>query len=876
MSNRSHNRKISFNLLLKSSLFLVQVAVLLFSKNLHLVTGDYTDPKWVCPNNETYTEYFSDRGFVVECKSVDDRCDSFILVPAENLWSDGLRGFLYFLALMYFFLGIAIVSDTFMSAIEVITSETRESFQDEDGKDGRTVRVSYKVWNPTVANLTLMALGSSAPEIMLATIETVSTLDSEPGELGPSTIVGSAAYNLLVITGVCILSIPDGSVKRIEQYGVFAITASASLIAYLWMYIVLSVISPDEIELWEAGITLLAFPTLVFFAYVQDIRGTSSHSKQEELQELKETIVALELVSGKNEISGNRKKIKKEVADIRKQWKESYKRDPTTDEMLRELQARVLPQHDHQHHSTAVYRANAIRGLTGKRRVLPTKPSAHPSAKHQIQLGLNIDEFENPHGVLAFQIMKYEVLENVGQVVLTVLRLSGSQGKISVDYHTEDGSALSVEDYVEAKGTIVLEDGQESETITITIIDDDQFEPDENFWVVLENPSGGATLSPSRSRAEVIILNDDNPGVLGFRPTEYKISEDAESVEIFVHRSDGCDGEVSVAYSTQPGTAKPYVEGQGGDYEHQEGILKFGHNEVSRSIEIKIYSDQVVEGDHFFKVLLRDPQGGAIVANRLATVTINDSTKTDQIFQKLKGVLKTKATGLSLATSSWREQFEQAIEMGGDIDEDGNKLEPETMDYVMHSLTFFWKIIFSFIPPTCYYGGWATFIVSLMFIGICTAIVGEIATIFGCAIGLKDSVTAITFVALGTSLPDTFASKQAAMSDDSADNSVGNVTGSNSVNVYLGLGLPWVIGAGYNTIQGTTYSVPAGPLAFSVAVFLAVAIACLLVLSLKRTEAFGGGELGGTGIVRTGSAVFFFFLWFLYILLSSLQAYDHI
>jgi len=58
---------------------------------------------------------------------------------------------------------------------------------------------------------------------------------------------------------------------------------------------------------------------------------------------------------------------------------------------------------------------------------------------------------------------------------------------------------------------------------------------------------------------------------------------------------------------------------------------------------------------------------------------------------------------------------------------------------------------------------------------------------------IQDSVTAITFVALGTSLPDLFASRQAATMDDTADNSIGNVTGSNSVNVFLGLGLPWLI-----------------------------------------------------------------------------------
>jgi Ca2+/Na+ antiporter len=68
---------------------------------------------------------------------------------------------------------------------------------------------------------------------------------------------------------------------------------------------------------------------------------------------------------------------------------------------------------------------------------------------------------------------------------------------------------------------------------------------------------------------------------------------------------------------------------------------------------------------------------------------------------------------------------------------------------------------------------------------------------FGCAIGLPASITAITFVALGTSLPDTFASRQAAMESPHADAAIGNVTGSNCVNVFLGLGLPWVIGACY-------------------------------------------------------------------------------
>lgn len=105
--------------------------------------------------------------------------------------------------------------------------------------------------------------------------------------------------------------------------------------------------------------------------------------------------------------------------------------------------------------------------------------------------------------------------------------------------------------------------------------------------------------------------------------------------------------------------------------------------------------------------------------------------------------------------------------------------------------------MFAFIPPPSYCGGWLTFLFSLMWIGLLTLIVGDMASIFGCLIGLNDLITAITFVALGTSMPDTFASRQAAIQEKSADSSIGNVNGSNAVNVFLGLGLPWLIASIY-------------------------------------------------------------------------------
>lgn len=57
---------------------------------------------------------------------------------------------------------------------------------------------------------------------------------------------------------------------------------------------------------------------------------------------------------------------------------------------------------------------------------------------------------------------------------------------------------------------------------------------------------------------------------------------------------------------------------------------------------------------------------------------------------------------------------------------------------------------------------------------------------------------------------DTFASKVAAIQDSTADNSVGNVTGSNAVNVFLGIGIAWSLAAFYHKWHRRSFEVNAG------------------------------------------------------------------
>lgn len=125
-----------------------------------------------------------------------------------------------------------------------------------------------------------------------------------------------------------------------------------------------------------------------------------------------------------------------------------------------------------------------------------------------------------------------------------------------------------------------------------------------------------------------------------------------------------------------------------------------------------------------------------------------------------------------------------------------------------------------------------------------------------------------------SSFSDTFASKVAAVNDEYADSSIGNVTGSNSVNVFLGVGLAWSLAAIVHAIRGTEFRVQAGSLGFSVVVFCIFAVIAICVLMLRRHPAVGG-VLGGPMKFKLPTTIFLVFLWVMYIVLSSLEAYCH-
>ncbi|XP_050589465.1 sodium/calcium exchanger 3 isoform X2 [Bombus affinis] len=856
------------------------------------------------------------------------RCEPGLVVPLwgplENLYlSDVIfRGFVYFLLLLYLFIGVSIISDRFMAAIEVITSKEKELVVRRQGKEPQIVVV--RVWNETVANLTLMALGSSAPEILLSIIE-IWAKNFQAGELGPGTIVGSAAYNLFVIISLCVFVIPNGETRKIKHLRVFFVTATWSIFAYVWLYVILAVSSPGVLEVWEGILTFSFFPATVLTAYVAD-RRLLIYKYLHKGYRMNKRGVIVQAEAGDSD-GGVELEIKPQQDNFHNMTDadtpeakefEQTRRDyiNTLRELRRKHPTLPLEQLEVMAHeevlgkgpkSRAFYRVQATRKMVGagnlSKKISERAQSdlSEVKAELQRQEAESID-IENVNAMrIFFEPGHYTVMENVGTFEVGVTRVGGDLTKpCTVDYCTEDGSAEAGSDYISAKGTLTFDPGETRKTIKLSVIDDELFEEDEHFYIRLSNASQPAMLV-SPSLATVMILDDDHSGVFGFPERDVELVESVGQFALRVVRYSGARGRVTIPYRTIEGTAKPTKQ-----YMHTEGSLTFEDNQTEKLIQLSIIEEDSYEKDALFYVELGEPQlqgaeAGIAVAAEMkqpeertaeekmallgkpklgevsrAQIRIKESKEFKNTVDKL--VQRANASIL-LGTSSWKEQFTEALTVsGGDEDEGegaGEPISPSSLDYLMHGLTLLWKVLFAFVPPTDIAGGYLCFVISIFGIGVVTAVIGDVASYFGCTLGIKDSVTAVVFVALGTSIPDTFASKVAACQDKYADASVGNVTGSNAVNVFLGIGIAWSIAAIYHALHGEKFLVEPGNLAFCVTLFCTEACLVILILLLRRTKNIGG-ELGGPFVPKLVTSLVLFFLWVFYLIMSILEAYGYI
>ena len=217
----------------------------------------------------------------------------------------------------------------------------------------------------------------------------------------------------------------------------------------------------------------------------------------------------------------------------------------------------------------------------------------------------------------------------------TVSRTLNTNGTSSVNYTLLSGSpnGTDINDFVNGtltQGTLDFADGQPTRTISVVVNGDTEFEPDEEFMVILSDPVN-ANLG-SNIQANGIIENDDEqmPELNITVPTPdqaISLTEGSGSNTTFnftVSRTIRTDVTSSVNYTVFGGApdgtnVDDFVDGL------TQGTLEFADGQSTQNISVMVNGDTQAEADEEFVVSLSNPVGANLGANTQARgIILND------------------------------------------------------------------------------------------------------------------------------------------------------------------------------------------------------------------------------------------------------------
>ena len=190
---------------------------------------------------------------------------------------------------------------------------------------------------------------------------------------------------------------------------------------------------------------------------------------------------------------------------------------------------------------------------------------------------------------------------------------------VSVDYRTENGTAIAGEDYVNTTGTATISAGSNKGKISIVINGDTKIELDETFDVVLSNPQG---VNIVKNRATGTIENDDYINLTIGDISESEGNAGTENFTFTVMANAPAISPISFSYRTEDGTAKA-----GEDYESvTTGTATIPAGQDRVAIDIVVNGDTGVELDETFEVVLSSPQGAVIQKDRATGIIEDDDS----------------------------------------------------------------------------------------------------------------------------------------------------------------------------------------------------------------------------------------------------------
>ena len=210
---------------------------------------------------------------------------------------------------------------------------------------------------------------------------------------------------------------------------------------------------------------------------------------------------------------------------------------------------------------------------------------------------------------------------NAGQTAytFTVTLSRAFDQTVTVDYATADDSASAPSDYTGVAATqLVFNPGDTSKQFTVQVNGDDVFEPNEQFFVNLSNPSNATLLDPQGVGA---ITNDDTAPTISIGDRTLAEGDSGPTAFNFaVTLSNASSSAITVHYQTADGTATA-----GSDYTTiADTVLTIPAGDTSANIAVEVSGDTAYEADETFFVNLSDPSNATILDGQGDGTITND------------------------------------------------------------------------------------------------------------------------------------------------------------------------------------------------------------------------------------------------------------
>ncbi len=195
---------------------------------------------------------------------------------------------------------------------------------------------------------------------------------------------------------------------------------------------------------------------------------------------------------------------------------------------------------------------------------------------------------------------------------------ASSTQTVTVTATTANGTATSPADFTGGSGTVTFAPGVTSATVQVPVVTDGTVEPNETFTVVLSDPTN-ATIADGTG--VVTLVNDDQP-LPTLSISDVAISEGTggtTTATLQITLSAASSQTVTVTAATADGTAVAP-----GDYTAGSSVATFAPGVTSLPAVITILTDNLVEPNETFSVVLSNPTNATIGDGTGVVTILND------------------------------------------------------------------------------------------------------------------------------------------------------------------------------------------------------------------------------------------------------------